>query len=160
MLRNKQLDVIAFIENDDWYHKDYFRLMTNAWQQHGKPDIFGTRYTIYYHLFQKAWFTMNHVSRSSAMSTFIKPDLDLTWTVDEDPYTDIHLWMNINNRITWKPDFHVCLGMKHGVGKCGGHNHVDQMHRFENLDSESKFLIETLDEESLKFYTQTINERI
>jgi len=68
-LRGLGLDVIFLIENDEFYAINYIEIQLNAWLSHGKPDLFGTNYTHYYHLREKAHFTMYHDTRSSAMST-------------------------------------------------------------------------------------------
>lgn len=126
------VDVVALMENDDWYHPDYLRLMGARWVQAGRPHLFGTAYTIYYHLGLQAWFRMNHKKRASAMNTFIQPGLVFDWCADNEPYTDMHLWMlelkkiaggnrlrgatepvpdeapapatGIQTRVTWHPD--------------------------------------------------------
>lgn len=154
-LRGKGFDVIALIENDDWYATDYLETMVREWNLHSRPDLFGTAYTIYYHLKLKAWFTMNHSLRSSAMNTLIKPDLNFAWCPDTEPYTDMHLWMTAlkDKGIVWKPSRHISIGMKHGEGLCGGRNHYDKLHRFKNIDLNLSFLRETLDAESFKFYS-------
>ena len=157
-LRNKGLDVIALIENDEWYSHDYLEIMVNGWVNNGKPDIFGTNYTIYYHIKLFAYFTMHHLTRSSAMSTLIKPDLNFKWCVDDQPYTDLHLW-SVLKGVTFKPNKTICLGIKHGVGLCGGVNHVDKLHRFTNKDEKfvylHKHMIQEHDDfESFNFYTQ------
>jgi glycosyltransferase involved in cell wall biosynthesis len=147
----EDIDLVAFMENDDWYSRDYLKTMAQQWMKAKCPDIFGTSYTIYYHIGLRKWFTMHHSHRSSAMSTVIRPCLPLTWPTDNDPYTDQHLWRNVKGR-TFTPEKHICLGMKHGVGLCGGVNHFDAMHRYTNDDG--GLLADTLDPESLKFYSQ------
>lgn len=140
-LRNSGLDVIALMENDEWYSPTYLEEMVKAWEANGRPDIFGTNYTIYYHLRLRAWFTMHHNTRSSAMSTLIKPDMDFNWCPDHEPYTDIHLWRNAGLKgVTFNPGKHLCIGMKHGVGLCGGRNHTNFLHRFINKDEELQWL--------------------
>lgn len=152
-LRGRGFDLIALIENDDWYAPDYLEQMVAAWKQHGEPDIFGTNYTIYYHLKLRGWFVMNHDTRSSAMSTLIRPDLSLSWPVDKDPYTDLHLWWKCGLKgITFRPEKHLCIGMKHGEGKCGGNNHLNKLERYVNADPDLLFLQNHLDIDSLKFY--------
>lgn len=150
-LAGKNLDVIALIENDDWYSQKYLEFMISKWQELGKPDIFGTAYTIYYHIKLGAYFTMYHQDRASAMNTLIKPDLDITWPVDHEPFTDMHLWCTIKGTV-FMPDKVMSVGMKHGVGLCGGRSHVDKLHRYTQKDE--GFLKLTLDEESYKFYSQ------
>lgn len=152
------IDVIAFIENDDWYSPKYLETMASAWDNHGRPDLFGTNYTIYYHLGVKGYFTMTHPDRSSAMNTFIKPGLNIKWPVDHEPFTDMHLWMNLKG-ITFKPEEIIAIGMKHGVGMCGGRNHKDRLNRFRFEDHDFRFLKGHLDNESFKFYSQ-IHENI
>jgi glycosyltransferase involved in cell wall biosynthesis len=150
-LCGKDLDIIAFIENDDYYSPEYLEYMVNKWQEYGKPDIFGTNYTIYYHLKLGAHFTMYHQDRASAMNTLIKPDLDINWPVDHEPFTDMHLWANIKG-ITFMPEKVIAIGMKHGIGLCGGKSHVDKLYRYTNNDD--GFLQRTVDEDSYKFYSQ------
>jgi hypothetical protein len=147
---NDGIDLVAFMENDDWYSPDYLEVMGREWVARGRPDIFGTSYTIYYHIGINKWFTMNHPHRSSAMSTVIKPNLPLTWPVENDPYTDIHLWRTVKG-VTFTPARHICLGIKHGVGMCGGVNHIDAMHRYVNYGG--SLLADTMDEQSLSFYS-------
>ena len=154
-LRRKGLDVIALIENDDWYSPLFLETMTREWNAQGRPDLFGTTYTIYYHIRQFAYFTMNHVTRSSAMSTLIVPDMNFKWCVDNDPYTDIHLWLNAKLKgIVWKPEGHICLGIKHGVGLCGGATHTSQLEYFKTPDTDKSFLKSVMDVESFKFYSE------
>lgn len=154
------VDVILFMENDDWYSPNYIETMLRAWITAGKPDIFGTDYTHYYHIKLKKWFTMNHNVRSSAMSTLIKPNLNIDWCPDNEPYTDTYLWMMAINKDTGKPltkaVFHpeppICLGMKHGVGLTGGNSHVNRLHRYINDDVEQNWLRSIVDEQSFEFY--------
>jgi glycosyltransferase involved in cell wall biosynthesis len=150
-LKGFDYDVIAFMEDDDFYSPEYLEVMVSEWQKRDRPDIFGTAYTIYYHLKLGAHFTMYHQDRASAMNTLIKPDLEITWPVDHEPFTDMHLWTNIHG-VCIDPGKIISVGMKHGIGKCGGGSHVDRLRRYTNKDD--GFLKNTLDEESYKFYSQ------
>jgi hypothetical protein len=164
-LRNKGLDCILFMENDDFYATDYIETITKEWIKHERPKIFGTNYTIYYHIALKSYVKLEHYSRSSAMSTLIQPDLQIDWGRDDYPYTDSWLWLkNGLNGITFKPSKHICIGMKHGVGLCGGRYHTDDwmsnlktmtgdFKKYRNADSESNFLREVMDAESFNFFT-------
>ncbi len=151
-MSKKGVDLIAFMENDDWYGQDYLQVMVDNWVNHGKPDIFGTAYTIYYNINLNQWFTFNHLRRSSAMSTLIKPNLNFPWCIDSEPYTDIHLWHHIQNKATFKPSKHICIGIKHGEGMCGGRHHTDRLNRYENKNG-LDLLRKTMDKESFIFYT-------
>lgn len=163
-LAGKGLDAILLIENDDWYASNYIETMLNAWKSHGKPAIFGTNYTVYYHIGLKKYYTMYHQERASAMNTLLKPDLRVlthenNWPADHEPYTDLHLWRLLNG-YTFKPEHHISLGIKHGVGQCGGESHKTRLHRYNpprgfddiNPGYPNGFLKATLDPESFEFY--------
>ncbi len=152
-LRNKGFDIIFLMEDDDYYAPDYIETMLSAWGDAGKPDIFGTDYTIYYHIKLYKWLTMHHQVRSSAMSTMIVPDLKLDWNiVDNDPYTDLYLWRMVKGR-TFKPEKHICIGIKHGSTMTGGRLHTDKLHQYVNDDSNKLWLQKNTDPESFKFYS-------
>jgi hypothetical protein len=135
--------------------------MVNEWEKAGRPDLFGTNYTIYYHLKKKAYFTMRHFDRASAMNTFIKPGLKIDWCPDHEPFTDIHLWMKVDG-ITKKliePSHIIAVGMKHGMTMTGGRSHVDRLHRYINADHDLHWLYDTVDEESFIFY-KSLSEKL
>lgn len=146
-LRNKGFDALFLMEDDDWYAPDYIEVMINEWIRRGTPDLLGLDYTIYYHLLLKKHFIFNHPTRSSAMSTLIKPDLDFQWCPDHDPYTDIHLW-NILKGQTFHPEKHICCGIKHGIGMSGGQLHNTRVYRYKTPMDISEFM----DKESADFY--------
>ena len=157
---NKGFDCILFMENDDFYSVYYIETMVNEWVKQGKPDIFGTAYTIYYHIGMKSWHRMDHTRRSSAMNTLIKPDLNIKWPADNEPYTDIHLWQQLKlNSRTFTPKKHISIGIKHGIGMSGGHYHTTKLDRSSNSDPYFYQLQEWLDEESFNFY-KSVHEKI
>jgi len=151
-LRNQDIDVVFLMENDDWYSPTYIETMLKELEKHDRPDIFGTNYTIYYHIKLFSHLTMLHNRRSSAMSTILKPDLNFNWCSDNEPYTDLHLW-NVIKGVTFKPEKHICIGIKHGTGLCGGRLHSERLHRYINKDINKSFLKAALDPESFKFYS-------
>lgn len=151
-LRGKGLDVIAMLEIDDFYSPRYLEVMINGWLEHGKPDIFGLNYTIYYHLKLKKSFTFEHKFRSSMMSTLIKPDLAFGWPPDNYPYTDAYLWMNIKNRVTFRPKEIICIGIKHGMGLTGGGWHSLDNPKEVKKYKENFDLKKFVGEEDFEFY--------
>ena len=154
-LRNKNLDCILLIENDDWYHPKYIERMVEKWVELDKPDLCGHQYTIYYHIAIRAWLKLDHFRRASAMNTLIKPDLNFDWCVDYEPYTDIYLWMKSELKgITWMPLTHLCIGIKHGIGNCGGAFHTTYLKRYKFQDPNFEFLKQHMDFESFDFYTK------
>lgn len=164
--RNRDFDLIALWEDDDFYAPEYLETMIAAWQRFHKPALFGTCYTIYYHILIRRYFTMEHHQRASAMNTFIKPDLDIKWPVDIEPFLDMHLWSGAcgitgnMSRIVFKPEKIISVGCKHGIGKTiGGGNHIiDERvaRRYATKDVNDEypqgFLKTVLDSESFEFY--------
>jgi glycosyltransferase involved in cell wall biosynthesis len=168
------VDVIAFIENDDWYHPQYLESMVQVWLKYGQPDMLGLDHTVYYHIRERAWFTMHHHTRSSAMNTLIKPTLNIEWPLDWDAYTDAWLWtrycfkpqyegtQNRDGGAQWPsrgkaiitPNGEWCIGMKHGTGLCGGKNHTDNLHRYVHKDADGVWLRQVVGEEDAAFYLQ------
>lgn len=149
-------DVIFFMEDDDWYAKNYLETMLFEWEKAEKPDIFGTTYTWYYNLRVWGRFKMEHFQRSSAMSTMIKPNLSIKWPADNDPYTDVALFYQLFY-VLFTPKELICIGIKHGYGKTGGESHVTGISRFSTntgiKDPDKTWLKENVDAESFDFYT-------
>lgn len=153
-LRNKGLDCIFFVENDDWYCPYYFEEMLKAWEKHNRPELLGHTYTIYYHIGIRRWRTFDHFQRSSAMNTLIKPDLNFPWCPDTEPYTDTWLWMRAGLKgITFRPGNLICMGIKHGDGLTGGEFHSNRFDTFKYSDADFDYLRTNLDTESFNFYS-------
>jgi hypothetical protein len=148
-------DVILLMEDDDFYAKNYIETMISEWIDAGKPDIFGTTYTIYYNIRVWGQFRMEHYQRSSAMSTLIKPSLEIKWPLNNDPYTDVALYNQLKYKL-FTPKEVICLGIKHGIGLCGGRSHVDGLQRYSTngglTDPDKSWIKSIVDEESFKFY--------
>ena len=168
--RNKGMDVLFFMEDDDWYHQDYLRQMVAQWVHCNKPELFGTNYTIYYNIRLFKYFTMRHTRRSATMSTMILPDMDFDWCRDQEAYVDSHLWFcakhiksgkKLDGKV-FRPEHEICVGIKHGIGKTGGENHTTFLHRYlgngATDDSTKIWLKKTVDFESFEFYSTYFNK--
>lgn len=155
---NEPVDVIFLIENDDYYHPEYIETMLSEWQKHGKPDIFGTNYTIYYHIGILAMDKFNHLRRASAMNTMLKSGLEIKWPADNDPYTDLHLWKQLKG-VVIDPGKIISIGIKHGISKTGGQYHSTKLERYKTKDPEMEWLRENTDELSFNFY-KSLHEKI
>lgn len=155
-LRNQNLDAILLWENDDYYAPNYIETVISAWNDVGRPDLFGQRSTIYYHIGVLGHFTMRHEQRSSAMSTLIRPDLNFKWCPDSEPYTDMWLYTQLKYSL-FQPETVISIGIKHGIGLTGGGSHVTDLSRFTNPphgnpDPEMKWLREHVTPKSFEFY--------
>lgn len=142
--------LVTFLwENDDWYSPTYIEQMIKGWIKAGSPSLFGIGYTTYYHLKQKKYRTLKHPKRASAMNTMISALHPLTFPPDDDPFFDLHLWKT--GGITFSPKEIISIGIKHGVGLCGGKAH--------NMDFKYKtegngFLEKVVDQRSFAFYSR------
>lgn len=162
-------DLIFFIENDDFYSPYYIEDMIAHWKLNGEPDLFGTSYTTYYHIGLRAYFNFYHPERASMMNTVIKPNLDIIWPPGHESFTDMHLWTRDRclegSKKVWTPNSQLSIGIKHGVGMCGGRQHTTGLQRFTIKgglgneaaggvdDSELKWLYQHVKEESIfNFY--------
>lgn len=154
----KGMDVVIFIEDDDWYHHDYIQFMTDAWDNAGRPDIFGLASTIYYHLGIRAWQESRHPGRASAMSTIVSKNVTgITWPKDEDPWTDIHLWKALKGQAIFTPKV-LSIGIKgHQVGDLfGGIGHNKAMSGYKQQDPNMAWLFGNIDTYAIQFYTKLL----
>lgn len=142
------IDVVAIIENDDWYSKHYLKFMADNYHSFGCPDIFGVDYTYYYHLRSNGVTKLLHKNRASLFNTLIKPGLNIKWNEIKNPFVDIFLWRQLKG-ITLSPERPLSIGIKHGIGLCGGRAHRSN---FIYQETNSNFLRQYLDSQSLKFY--------
>lgn len=128
------VDLIFFIENDDWYSPDYINYMLMSWKNADRPDLFGTSFTTYYHIGLRKYFKFRHPERASMMNTIIKPGLDINWPPDHESFTDMFLWTRQDcfngSKSVWSPKDSLSIGIKHGIGLCGGRQHTTGLHRY------------------------------
>lgn len=150
ILKNKGSDVILIMENDDYYRETYIETMVREFISAGEPFIFGTDFTIYYHVKKREFRKLVHSGRASLMNTLLRIDAPIIWPSDSEIYLDLFLWSQINGK-TFTPKENISLGIKHGVGLCGGSGHNGM--RFDNQDFNFKFLKSVVDEERFNFYS-------
>jgi len=142
---------VLIIENDDYYSENYIETMVNKWIELGKPDLLGTDYTYYYHIFKKQYRKLIHKGRASLMNTLINTKLNVNWCDNNDIFLDLHLWKK-HKGLTFTPETPISVGIKHGIGLCGGSGH-NRMVLTEN-DEDSKVLKSLVDKESFEFYNK------
>lgn len=146
-------DLIFFIEDDDFYCESYISFMVKCWQEAGEPDIFGFENTVYYNIVTQKYTILGHPGRASMMNTMVKTSAlkNLTWCDDNYSYTDLHLWKSLKGntkKINWFP----CIGIKHGIGLCGGGGHVKDWRAYDKEDHNFEFLLRHVDQKSMSFY--------
>lgn len=151
VLKNK-CDLVVCWEDDDWYHCGYLEYMVSKWREHGEPDLLGTDRTLYYHLLQRKYETLENMKHSSMMNTCIKSKLQVEWPDDHYPFTDVHIWSRHTGKLVSSGV--RSIGIKHGVGLCGGAGHNGLMLTKKDPDLEMlKLLIDT---KSYNWYVDNI----
>lgn len=150
------IDLCYIIENDDFYPVNYFQKM-----QFGNYDFIGIGRTIYYSLLQKKYRLLNHGGQNrsslfctgfkiSALEDYIYPDFACK-------FLDLHLW----EYARMKGNYHLYnpimmpIGMKHGVGLCGGAGH-DITFSYDNDDKNLEWLRNNTTIKSYEFYLKII----
>lgn len=148
----KGCDFVIFWEDDDWYSSQYIETMFSKWVENGRPKLFGIQDTSYYHIGTKKYLSINHPGRASMMATAVSREISgIHWGDDNNPYTDIYIWKQVQG-VTFAPDKKICLGIKHGIGLCGGAGHNANWQRYDKDDKNGAFLKATVGED-YDYYT-------
>lgn len=147
-LKSMRCDCVLIMENDDYYSPNYIETMVYGWINAGKPELFGTDYTYYYHIFKGAYRLLKHPNRASLMNTLISCEINPEWCEDSEVYLDLHLWKQYKG-LTFSPIQPIAIGIKHGIGKCGGNGH----HTMQMTNKENEIL-HFISKESLEFYAK------
>lgn len=152
-LRDNGADVIVCWEDDDWYKWNYIEKMINGWVDSGKPDIYGIQSTIYYNIRLRKYAILNHKGRSSMMSMIISANANINFCNDEYPYLDYYIYTtNAHLSRGFYPGKDIiCVGIKHGIGNCGGGGHSFRDY-YKSDDPKFEFLKKTIDGDSFEFY--------
>lgn len=147
-LKEKGCDCVLIMENDDYYSCTYIERMVNTWLAVSKPELLGICYTYYFHIFKGKYRLLNHPNRASLMNTLISCAINPNWCEDSEVYLDLHLWKN-HKGVTFAPVQPLAIGIKHGIGKCGGNGH-DKM----QMQNDCSEILKFISLESLEFYTK------
>ncbi len=148
---------VFIIENDDYYPDNYFEQMLFGFEK-GYPFV-GISKTIYYSIFLKRYSVLHHTGHSSLMCTGI--DLNFfdyfPWPADTEKFLDkkIWAWAIENHIIKFIDPGNMPIGIKHGIGFCGGTGHNDNF-PYQDFDSDMSWLKTTIRSESFAFYKSLI----
>lgn len=144
-------DLVLLMEDDDYYPLDYIEEMKKAWIRVGKPTLIGVEPSIYYHLgcggIRDHGMLLQHCS---AFCSAVAPGVETNVCKDMDPFFDFALWRaNGGVKITL---MNPPLGIKHGIGVCGGafHNRSAKFKKFDDCDQ--TWLRMRVDKEAFEFY--------
>lgn len=145
-------DYVFIVEDDDFYAMDYFFQWNDL--EKFQWDFVGYTNTIYYNLRNRTWQKFEHPDRSSLFCTGFKISaLDkFVWPKDNYRFLDIKLWdycMRSGKSFNLIHTLNPNIGIKTGMGLCGGKGHVMEM---VNKDPDLGFLQAVVDDESFEFY--------
>lgn len=153
-------DLVALIEDDDYYHPEYLNNMCYHWIQMGRPSTFGYGDTYYYHLGLKAKHYQLHRERSSAFTTFMTRDLlNMNWPADNHSFVDIDIWKQFPG-VTITAERPLAIGIKgyKEGAHFGGMGHNDKWSTYlKGPDHDLAWFRTMLDPESFKFYKSIID---
>jgi len=156
-LFNLGCECVALWEEDDYYSDDYLKNVITLYQQLGKPNLFGIRNTIYYHLGLKRFALLRHQGHSSAMSMVLGRGIfnecvPNEWDVDFDYF----LTRRIKNAIYvglndfTKNENVVNIGMK-GISESGTMGHKKESQIYHRNVKNSLYLSSVFDDKNLEF---------
>lgn len=154
MAKRDKMDFVLIIE-DDAYQKDYIQRFI----PYMNFDFVGQDYTYYYQLKQRAWARFDHKYRSSLFTTGFKVSALNNWNWDDLrpdlAMVDIRLWEYAKRRTKAFIDTGA-IGIKSGLGLCGGRGHLLKM---DNHDPEMNWLNEKVSKDAFEFY-QELSEKL
>jgi hypothetical protein len=148
------LDLILFMEVDDYYAPNYVETMVSGWINAEKPYLFGIGSSIYYHISGK-WFS---IGRPSMMSMAVRSGLNINWGNDNYPYADITLCNQLSGQFMEMPEKQICIGIKHGIGLVGGGCHNSDSGHYRYNDLSGQWLLSVVGDENFEFYKQLKNK--
>lgn len=158
MAKADNIDWVIVCENDDQYNVAYLSNMFEAILVNPQISFIGCSKSLYYNLKNNTYQIYDHPKRSSLFQTAFKISAlkensvlnGFRWPDNDDQFLDISLWSYADkNCMSLLHDQPLAIGMKHGVGLCGGKGHRT---RLANDDIGRHVLKSLVDDESFAFY--------
>lgn len=144
-------EFVFIIEDDDFYPSNYFENIPFS-----QFDFVGFETTVYYNIELNKYAILKHPGRSSLFCTgFNINALDGFYWPKNTPFIDIELWhyaLTTNKKIWFNSSVNMPIGIKHGLGLCGGSGHNAQHPMYNNKDMVNMFLKLCVSAESYNFY--------
>lgn len=96
-------DLIAFIEDDDWYHSQYLELIMQSYSR-SPSFILGEQNAIFYHIGKKKWRALGNKDFCCLAQTVIYKDLIpeiLKGITKKEKYLDKYIWNAIKSEVAY-----------------------------------------------------------
>lgn len=142
-------DWVFMIENDDAYNTDYVERFAPYMKDF---DFIGSDRTIYYNLRNRTWEETHHPNHSSLFCTAFRVSAmaDFKWHQAHPVFLDLDIW-KYAKRFRRKFIDTGAIGIKHGIGLCGGKGHLQVL---PNKDPDLTWLQYRVNPESFEFYSK------
>lgn len=162
LLASVDTELVAFIEDDDWYHPQYLKRMIEK-LTYSQRYMIGLDPTMYYHLWHGGYRILPHYGRASLFATIGYTDFIKKWTDDvlEDPVRpliDKALWYNAHGHGVTTVE-QLAIGIKHGIGNCEGNGHAMRK-AYWIADTDMSFLRKLIGDEDADDYIKLKEELI
>lgn len=150
------IDWCFVIENDDYYPPDYFEKYLNAMSPEFGHDLIGDYHTLYYNIRNRSYKHIKHSGRASLFTTALRTKMfymESFWNF-KSQFLDIDIWNT--HQASKRAILTGAIGIKHGIGLCGGKGHNMVM----RPDAELQYLKDLLqnDNEAFEFYRSLSEE--
>lgn len=149
-------DLAICIENDDWYSDNYIQFMVEQWEKNLCPDVIGINHSIYYNISHNKYTVLSHPGRASMMNMAVTANiLDINWCPEDYAYLDFHIWTRAKKlkKISVPDCDRISIGIKHGIGLCGGGGHIVGWKHYTHEDKDWQYFSNIVKNESdINFY--------
>jgi hypothetical protein len=143
--KEMNFDLVFIIENDDYYPADYFERFGDF-----NADFFGDDLTFYYNLRNRTFQSFPHQGRASLFTTGFRISALGSFQFKGDQFLDLKIWRHAIDSSKRLRFVHTgAIGMKHGMGLCGGKGHKMKLR---NHDHNMAWLKGRVDSDSFLFY--------
>ena len=157
-------ELVAFIEDDDWYAPGYLKDMVTR-LTYSRRALIGYDPTMYYHIVHKGYTILPHKGRASLFATVgISSILVLAYDklyngADGRNFSvDIGLW-NLLSDVAVTTVGHLAIGIEHGLTKTEGRGHYYPKNYWAK-DENSSYLKQLIGEDDADAYSRIIDSFI
>lgn len=161
--RKAGIDFVYIWEDDDYYPPTYLEMHHQKVMRNTKA--IGYAFSWYYHIGRKMYHILSHYKRSALFSTgfSISGIEKYPWPADDCLQLDFHLWDWLHHEsASWNLVLHIShqaphpIGIKHGIGKCGGVGHTTL--NYDHADPDWQWLTTHTSSYDVEFYKNLLKQ--
>ena len=149
-LFDRGCELVAMIEDDDYYPITYLEELSTHYIRKGRPDLIGSKYTVYYHIISGQHLKVDP-KHCSAFCTAVGRNAKIDVCDDYEAYYDVKIWQqNKGVQVVFDK---MPIGIKHGIGRCGGGGHKGSQW-YQKIDRSGEYLKSITDPEAYEIYNK------